>query len=125
MADGNKILIIEDDQFLLKVYTTKLTNEGFQIEVATNGKDGFDQTKTFKPELIILDIMMPQENGFDLLKRLKTNKATKKVPVIILSNLGQESDVQKGLDLGAVDYLVKTNYSINEVVDKIKKALNS
>ena len=122
MANGNKILIVEDDQFLLKVYTTKLSSEGFEIEVATNGNDAIEKADTFKPNLIMLDIMLPQQNGFEVLEMLKDESKTKKIPVIILSNLGQESDVKKGMDLGAEDYLIKTNFSINEVVDKIQKA---
>jgi len=119
----NKILIVEDDQFLVKVYTTKLAAEGFEIEMAISGDEALKKAKSFKPNLILLDIMLPAQNGFEVLASLKKTAGTKKIPVIILSNLGQDSDVEKGKKLGAADYLVKTNFSINEVVKKIKAAM--
>lgn len=123
MAKTKKILIVEDDQFLVKVYSTKLSSEGFEIEMATTGDEALTKATNLKPVLILLDIMLPGQNGFEVLKSLKKGKSTKTIPVIILSNLGQGSDVEKGLALGADDYLIKTNLSINEVVDKIKSAL--
>lgn len=123
MPKAKRILIVEDDQFLVKVYTTKLNKEGFEIEMAISGEEVKTKVKNFKPNLILLDIMLPGQNGFEILEELKKGTATKKIPVIILSNLGQESDVKKGMDLGAVDYFIKTNLSINDVVLKIKSAM--
>jgi DNA-binding response OmpR family regulator len=123
MPKTKRILIVEDDQFLVKVYTTKLNKEGFEIQMAISGEEVMEKVKTFKPNLILLDIMLPGQNGFEVLEALKKERKTKKIPVIILSNLGQDSDVKKGMELGAVDYFIKTDLSINDVVSKIKSAM--
>lgn len=118
-----KILIVEDDQFLVKIYQTKLEKEGFEINIALDGEEGLQKTTGFKPDLILLDLILPKMNGFEVLKKLKENPATKNIPVIVLSNLGQESDVKQGMELGAVDYLIKSDHSISEIIEKIKKEL--
>ncbi|MDD3888148.1 MAG: response regulator [Patescibacteria group bacterium] len=119
----SKILIVEDDQFLVKIYQTKLESEGFDIELALDGEEGIEKAGKFMPELILLDLILPKMNGFEVLKKLKTDEKTKNIPVIVLSNLGQESDVKQGMELGAVNYLIKSDHSINEIIDKIKKEL--
>ena len=116
----NKILIIEDDRFLIKIYQTKLKKAGFEIELALNGEEGLEKVKTFKPNLILLDLILPKMNGFEVLEKIKTDEAIKNIPVIILSNLGQKSDVKQGMELGAVDHLVKSDHSIDEVVKKVR-----
>jgi len=121
--EKSKILIVEDDQFLVKIYQTKLESEGFDIELALDGEEGIEKAKEFMPELILLDLILPKMNGFEVLKKLKTDEKTKNIPVIVLSNLGQESDVKQGMELGAVNYLIKSDHSINEIIDKIKKEL--
>lgn len=121
--EKSKILIVEDDQFLVKIYQTKLESEGFDIELALDGEEGIKKAAKFMPELILLDLILPKMNGFEVLKKLKSEEKTKNIPVIILSNLGQESDVKQGKELGAADYLVKSDHSINEIIDKIKKEL--
>lgn len=122
-APKRKILIIEDDQFLTRVYQAKLSREGFEVLTAFNGDEGINLAKAKKPEIILLDLVMPIKDGFMVLKELKKESCFKKVPVIILSNLGQDSDLERAKNLGAVDYLVKTNVSINEVVAKIREYL--
>ena len=119
----SKILVIEDDQFLLKVYKNKLEEEGFEVALAVDGIEGFSKAKENKPELILLDLILPKKTGFEVLEDLKNDEATKGIPVMILSNLGQESDIEKGINMGAVDYIVKANYSINEVVARVKEQL--
>lgn len=114
-----KILMIEDDRFLRKIYRDKLTREGFEFIEATNGVEGTNKIITELPDLILLDLMLPRKNGFDVLIDMKRNEKTKDIPVIIISNLGQESDVKRGLDLGANDYLIKTEVSISDVVNKV------
>ncbi|MBI4215609.1 MAG: response regulator [Parcubacteria group bacterium] len=121
MADKKKkILVAEDDRFLSKIYYTKLSTEGYDVSVASDGEEAVRKTESELPELILLDMVMPKKNGFEVLQDIKANEKTKDIPVIILSNLGQEEDVKRGLGLGANDYLVKTNLSIQEVVSKIK-----
>jgi len=118
-----KILMVEDDRFLRKIYRDKLTKAGFEFIEATNGIEGTNKVISERPDLVLLDLILPRKNGFDVLIDMKSNKNTKNIPVIILSNLGQESDVKRGLTLGAQDYLVKTEVSLSEVVDKVKEWL--
>jgi len=118
-----KILVAEDDKFLLAAYAAKLKTSGFDAVLASDGEEAVNKTKTEKPDLILLDLVMPKKDGFDVLYDLKNNPETKNIPVIILSNLGQEEDIAKGKKLGAVDYLVKSNIAIKDVVSKIKEIL--
>lgn len=116
-----KILMIEEDRFLRKIYRDKFSRVGFEFLEATNGEEGLNKIIYEKPDVVILDLMLPKKNGFDVLIDIKRNKNTQATPVIILSNLGQESDMKKGLSLGAEDYLVKTEVSLSEVVEKAKE----
>lgn len=118
-----KVLMIEEDHFLRKVYRDKLSKIGFEFLEATNGEEGLNKIIAEKPDLVILDLILPRKNGFDVLIDIKSNKNTQSIPVIILSNLGQESDIRRGLSLGAEDYLVKTEVSLSQVVDKVKEQL--
>jgi DNA-binding response OmpR family regulator len=118
-----KILMIDEDPFLRKIYRNKFLKSGFEFIEATNGVEGLSKVLSEKPDLILLDIILPRKNGFDVLIELKKNPATKDIPVIILSNLGQETDIKRGLSLGAQDYLVKTETSFLEVVSKVKECL--
>lgn len=117
------LLLVEDDTFLAGMYVTKLTMEGFTTELASDGKAGLDKALKLHPDLILLDILMPKMNGFEVLEALKKDAQGKKIPVILLTNLGQKTDVLKGLELGADDYLIKAHFMPSEVVDKIKKIL--
>lgn len=116
-----KILVAEDDKFLLKIYQTKLAKEGYEIVSATDGEEAVQSIKIEKPNLVILDLVMPKKNGFEVLEEIKADPELKDIPVIVLSNLGQESDVERVMQAGAVDYLIKANFSIEEVMEKIKK----
>ncbi|MDP4008582.1 MAG: response regulator [Candidatus Peregrinibacteria bacterium] len=118
-----KIFIAEDDKFLSKIYRTRLEQEDYTIIAANNGIDAVEKIIAEQPDLILLDLLIPQKNGFDVLEELKANSTTQNIPVIILSNLGQESDVEKGMKLGAIDFLIKANFSIDEVTGKIKEHL--
>lgn len=127
MAEGEtKVLIVEDDKFLSELISTKLDKEGFAIELAGDGESGVKKAEEFKPQIILLDIMLPGMDGFEVLEKLKSHsdENLRTVPVIILSNFGQESKVEKGLQLGAVDYLVKANFTTGEIVTKIKEVLS-
>jgi len=120
---GKKILIAEDDGFLSKIYDVKLKGMGYNVVMASDGEDALEKLNQGGYNLIILDMMMPKRDGFDVLAAVRANQALSSVPVIVLSNLGQESDVKKAMDMGANDYLIKANFSIDEVVSKIKKHL--
>jgi DNA-binding response OmpR family regulator len=119
----SKVLIAEDDKFLIKAYSAKLTKEGFKIIMAANGNEVVIKAKAEKPDIILLDLNMPEKNGFDALYELKQDETTKNILVIITSNLSQESDIKRSKDLGATDYLVKSDTPIQKVVEKIKQVL--
>ena len=118
-----KVLIVEDDKFLAELITTKLDKEGYEIVLATDGESGVAKIKQEKPDIILLDIMLPGMDGFEVLENIKKDDEVKGIPVIILSNFGQEEKVEKGLNLGAADYLVKANFTTGEIVEKIKQTL--
>lgn len=126
MDSGNKpkILIVEDDEFLSGMYITKFTMEGFHVVFAEDGELGVTKAKEELPRLILLDILLPKKNGFEVLQALKSDEPTKQIPVILLTNLSQDDDVKKGYELGAVDYLVKAYNIPSEVVKKVKERLN-
>lgn len=119
-----KILLIEDDSFLLSMYTTKFELENFEVVASEDGEKGIKMAAKEKPDIILLDIILPKKDGFEVLKEIKSNEELKNIPVILLTNLSQKSDIDKGLNLGAVDYLIKAHFMPSEVVEKIKKILN-
>lgn len=122
-GNGNKILIIEDDQFLRDLATTKLKREGFEVFGAVDGNEGLKLLSSSNPDIILLDIILPGIDGFEVLRRIKADKDHKNIPVILLSNLGQRSDVERGLALGAKDYIIKAHNTLDEIIEKIKSAL--
>lgn len=122
---GQKILVIEDDGFLIKAMQSKLTKAGFEVQIAMDGEEGLTLAKIFKPDLIILDLVMPQKDGFEFLEEFKKDPQGKNTPVIIASNLGQKEDIDKGMSLGAVDYIVKSDLSLDDLVNKINQHLKS
>lgn len=117
------ILIIEDESALQKTLGDVLGQEGFVILPALDGESGLRFAKEKLPDVILLDLILPKANGFDVLKSLKEQEETKHIPVVVLTNLESMEDVQKALDLGAMTYLVKSNYTLEEVVEKVKQAL--
>jgi len=120
---SQKILIIEDDRFLRKIYKNKLEAEGFEVVEAIEGEEGVHKVESEQPVLVLLDLMLPRKDGFDVLADIKKNPKIKDIPVIILTVLGQESDIKRGLDLGATNYLVKGQTDLNQVVKVIKQTL--
>jgi DNA-binding response OmpR family regulator len=120
-----KILFVDDDNFLRKVYEAELKEKNFDVILAQDGDEGLEKALLEDPDLIILDMIMPKKSGFEVLTELQRNQKTRNIPVIILSNLGQEDDKKKGVDLGAVDYLIKDNITLGILVDKINQYLNS
>ncbi|MDP3093823.1 MAG: response regulator [bacterium] len=118
-----KILIVEDDKFLRELIIRKLTNEGYQISEATDGESGVKAIKSEKPDLVLLDLILPGIDGFEALTRIRQDQETAGIPVIILSNLGQKEDIERGLKLGATDYLIKAHFAPGEIVEKITAIL--
>ncbi len=114
------ILIVEDDKFLRELISRKLLNEGFKIDEAIDGEEALRKIEEAKPDLVLLDLILPGLDGFEVLERIKDNPSTNIVPVLILSNLGQRDEIERGLKLGAVDFLVKAHFTPEEIVDKIK-----
>src|SRR3989338_1917389 len=117
------VLLVEDDAFLTNIYQTKFEMEGFKVSVADNGESGLADAKKKKPDVILLDILLPKMDGFMVLEKLKADEMLKDIPVILLTNLGQKDDVEKGLQLGAVDYLITAHFKPSETVEKVRKAL--
>jgi DNA-binding response OmpR family regulator len=117
---GFLVLLVEDDKYICKAYKEGLERAGFEVVVAYDGLEALDLVKNRVPDVILLDIAMPGKNGFEVLEELRMSADTKDVPVVILSNLGQDSDVKKATELGANDYLIKANYPMKEVIEKVK-----
>jgi len=105
------------------MYESGLIKEGFQVSTAGDGEAGLMSAKELKPDLILLDLILPKMDGFKCLEKLKEDPIIKRIPVIILSNLGQDSDLKRGLEMGAEDYLIKTDYTVKQVGEKVKKIL--
>lgn len=124
MPEGQKILIVEDDPYISKMYQLKLSLDGFDVQLAENGRIGVEKAKSFVPNIILTDILMPEMDGFDVIKNVKMEPDLKNIPILIMSNLGQEDHVQKGLELGAIGYIVKSQYTPTKVVEKIKEILS-
>lgn len=123
MADTKTILLVEDDEFLAELYATKLNLEGFEVLLASDGEKGLKMIKESKPDLVLLDIILPKMDGFEVLANAKQDPEASKIPVILLTNLSQKDEVKKGLELGAKDYLIKAHFMPSEVVKKIKQTI--
>jgi len=117
------ISIVEDDKFLRELIAQKLTKEGYEILTAIDGEEGITQIKEKKPDLVLLDLILPGIDGFEVLSRMKADSDLAKIPVVILSNLGQKEEVERGLKLGAVDYMIKAHFTPREIIDKVNSVL--
>jgi len=118
-----KILLVEDDKFLVRAYKDGLERAGFEVLTAFDGQEGIEKMKSEKPDLVLLDLIMPVKNGFEVLGEVAMVDELRKIPIIILSNLSQESDLERGMALGATDYLVKADFSLESVIEKVKEHL--
>lgn len=118
-----KILIVEDDRFLRMAYTYELTEEGFEVVTAVDGVEALSRMKEKVFDLVLLDILMPRMDGFEVLREIQKDETLKKVPVIMLTNLGQEKDIKECRKLGAVDYFIKSDHALTVLVEKLKKYL--
>ena len=119
-----KIIIVEDEQILLKALSIQLLSANFIVLTASNGEAGLDLIKKEKPDAVLLDILMPKMNGFEVLEALKKDEATKNIPVIVLSNQASEEEQKKGLSLGAADYYVKSSTDLGDLTAKVQAVLN-
>jgi DNA-binding response OmpR family regulator len=120
-----KILLVEDDSFLLSMYATKFELENFNVVTAEDGEKAVRIASKEAPDIILLDIILPKLNGFEVLKHLKADKTTANIPVILLTNLSQKDEIDRGLSMGAKDYLIKAHFMPSEILEKIKKVLNN
>lgn len=121
----NKILIVEDDTFISRMYEAKLSSLGYQVKIAENGQDGLRVMQEWLPDLVLLDLILPILDGFEFLKQIKADNNFKNIPIIVLSNLDQKENIEKGISLGASDYIIKAQFTPSEVVEKIEKCLKS
>ena len=119
-----KIVLVEDDSLMSSILATHLIKEGFNIISVTEGAQAFERIQAEQPSIVLLDIVLPGVGGFDILAKLKQDESTKSIPVLILSNLGSKEEIERGIDLGAEDYLVKANSMVEEITGKIQKILN-
>lgn len=121
-----KILLIEDDKFLSRLITNKLAKEGFLVKAVIDGESGLKELEKARPDIILLDILLPSIDGFEVLAKVKAKDSRMKaVPVLLLSNLGEDEYISKGLSLGANDYLIKSNFTTDEIVKKITNILSA
>jgi CheY-like chemotaxis protein len=124
-GEARRILVAEDDRFLRKAAEMALKRQGYTVLTAANGEEALRTARSVLPDLILLDLIMPKLNGFDVLQALKKDAPTAHIPVIILSNLGQDRDVQQALDAGASAYLIKTDLSLQGLVQRVEEALTA
>lgn len=116
-----KVLLIEDDRFFQKFYLTKLKEQNIEVEVASDGEEGLLKMKKVKPNVVMLDLIMPKKDGFSVLEARQKDKNLKKIPIIVFSTLGQEKDLEKAKNLGATDYVNKSFFNFDEIMVKISK----
>ena len=122
-SNNKRVLIVEDDFFVRDLYNRELSREGFEVSAAEDGAEGLLKAIEEKPDLILLDIMLPKMSGLDVLKTLKEKEETKEIPVVLLTNLGQDSVIREGFTLGAIGYLIKAAYTPTQIIEEVKKFL--
>ncbi len=120
---AKKILLIEDEKIMINLLRKKLTGEGYDVTIARNGEEGLETMRELKPDVVLLDIIMPKMGGFEVMQEMKKDPELKKIPIIIVSNSGQPVELSKAKELGARDWLIKTEFDPQEVVDKVVKQI--
>ncbi|HSW98696.1 MAG TPA: response regulator [Candidatus Saccharimonadales bacterium] len=118
---GIKVLVVEDDNFLLKAYQAKLTASGFELQTAADGEVALHVLESFKPQVIVLDLVMPRKDGFATLEEIKKQPQLKDIPVIVATNIGQKEEVDRVMNAGAAECIIKSDLSLEELVHKIEK----
>lgn len=119
-----KVLIVEDDVFMARMYLKIFTHDNFEVEIASNGEEGISKAKNNKPDIILLDIMMPKMNGFQMLEAIMADEQLKNVPVVMLTNLAGDQDIEEARKKGAADYIVKSNYTPRQIIDMVKRIID-
>jgi len=119
-----KVLVVEDDQFLANAYKLKLSKSDFDVKIAGDGQEALKIMEEFTPEVVLLDLIMPNMDGFETLKAMKALDKLKSIPVIVASNLGQKEDLDRAMKLGANDFIIKSNVSIEDIIKKVNKLIN-
>lgn len=126
MSNNKKrILLVEDDPLIIKIYSSRLEQEGFKVDIASKGGEVVEKLKEQRYDLVLLDLVMPELTGFEILQKIKKDDKISSVKVLVLSNLGEKENISKASRLGAVDYLVKAHYTPSEVVEAVSKALRN
>jgi len=120
----NQILVVEDDQFLISAYRIKLQKVGFEITVATDGVEALEKIKSQNFDLVILDLIIPKIDGFGVLTEIRSQEKYKSLPILVASNLGQMEDINRAIKLGANDFVVKSDTSLDALIEKIKKLIS-
>jgi DNA-binding response OmpR family regulator len=120
-----KILFIEDDPLIIKIYTTRLTKDGHEVFAAENGEEGIKKAIEIIPDIVVLDVMMPRMDGFEVLKKIRENEKLKDKPVIMYSNLNNEEEMERARHMGVNEFLIKANLSPSQMVGKIKQYLTT
>lgn len=123
MEGTPKVLIVDDDPYISEMYSLKFRESGFEIETAVTGKEALEKVASFHPDIVLLDVVMPVYDGFEVLKRIRENPETSAQKIIILSNLGQKEDITRGKELLANDYIIKAHFTPSEVVEKVRGIL--
>jgi len=118
-----KILIVEDEDIIIELLEKKLIQEGYDISIAHNGEEGLKMVKEIKPDIVLLDIVMPKKSGYEVMEEMSKDPELNKIPIIIISNSGQPVELDKAKELGAKDWLIKTEFDPNEVVEKVRKQI--
>jgi two-component system phosphate regulon response regulator PhoB/two-component system alkaline phosphatase synthesis response regulator PhoP len=115
-----KVLVVEDDRFLISAYRAKLSKSGFEVQLAGDGVEALAALKSFIPDVILLDLVMPRMDGFATLEAIKKQETLKNIPIIVTSNLGQKEDIDKAMQLGATDFMIKSDFSMEELIARIQ-----
>lgn len=120
---AKKVFIVEDDDFLRSLTVKRLEKDGYELSVSASGEEAMDGILKAKPDIVLLDLLLPGLSGFEVLKKIRENEATKSLPVIVFSNLGQREDIEKAKALGVNDFLIKANFTLDDVVGKISSLI--
>lgn len=120
-----KVMVVEDDQFLSRALTSKLKKEGFEVELVKNGQQALDKLKESKPDILLLDLIMPKRDGFSVLEEIRNDKDLEKLPVLVLSNLSQTPDTDATKELGVLEHLVKSDTTLSDIVERVKHHLKN
>lgn len=123
VLNSKKVLIVEDDSYLSSLMLGHLKDKGFDVHLAINAEKGLETAREILPDIILLDIILPKMDGYEFLKTIKAEEKLSSIPIIILSNLGQKDEIDRGFKLGATDFLVKSNFDLDEIAEKVKKVL--